>query len=234
MSPTQINPFAVTVDLVVLTIKNAEFAVLLVKRGSEPYRGRLALPGGFVEEVESFEQTARRELREETGVALRTVQSEQLGAYGDPRRDPRGRIVSVPYVVVGSDLPDPVAASEASSAAFYPLESGLARPRRLAFDHARIVHDAREQIRDRLEDTGLAVEFLPEEFTVAELRRVYEVGWGVPLDPRNFHRKVTSAEGFLVPTGKETRGERGRPAALYRPGKVSRLYPALLRSHAGS
>jgi 8-oxo-dGTP diphosphatase len=73
------------------------------------------------------------------------------------------------------------------------------------------------------------VEFLPEEFTVAELRRVYEVVWGVPLDPRNFHRKVTGAEGFLVATGKETRGERGRPAALYRAGQVRRLYPALVR-----
>jgi 8-oxo-dGTP diphosphatase len=229
MPPTQANPFAVTVDLVVLTIKNDELAVLLVKRGSEPYRGRLALPGGFVEELESLEQAARRELREETGVALQAVHSEQLGAYGDPRRDPRGRIVSVPYLIVDSDLPDPQAGSDASSAAFYSLDDVLARPRRLGFDHARILHDARERVRDKLEDTGLAVEFLPEEFTVAELRRVYEVVWGVLLDPRNFHRKVTGAEGFLVPTGKETRGERGRPAALYRAGQVRRLYPALVR-----
>jgi 8-oxo-dGTP diphosphatase len=227
--PTSSNPFALTVDLVVLTIKRDELVVLLVKRAAEPYRGRLALPGGFVEEVESLEQAARRELREETGVALQAVHREQLGAYGDPRRDPRGRVVSVAYLVVDSDLPDPQAATDASAAAFLPMESVLSRPRRLAFDHARILRDALERVRSELEDTALAVEFLPEEFTVADLRRVYEVVWGVSLDPRNFHRKVTGAEGFLLPTGKETRGERGRPAALYRPGPAERLYPAMLR-----
>src|SRR5215207_10021510 len=98
MRSTSSDPFAVTVDLVVLTIKHDELVVLLVKRGSEPYKGRLALPGGCVEEVESFEQAARRELREETGVALQAVYREQLAAYGDPRRDPRGRVVSVAYL----------------------------------------------------------------------------------------------------------------------------------------
>ena len=229
MRSSSSDPFAVTVDLVVLTIKHDELVVLLVKRGSEPYKGRLALPGGFVEEVESFEQAARRELREETGVALQAVYSEQLAAYGDPRRDPRGRVVSVAYLVVDSDLPDPQAASDASSAEFLPVQSLLARPRRLAFDHARILQDAVERVRNKIEDTALAVEFLPEEFTVADLRRVYEVVWALSLDPRNFHRKVTGADGFLVPTGKETRGDRGRPAALYRVGPAGRLYPALLR-----
>lgn len=229
MPPTRSNPFAVTVDLLLLTLREGALSVLLVKRGSEPFRGRLALPGGFVEEPESLEQAARRELREETGVALQSVHREQLGAYGDPRRDPRGRIVSVAYLVVDADFPDPQAGSDASDAQWYPVAELLGRPRRLAFDHVKILRDGIERVRERLEDSSLGVEFLPEEFTIADLRRVYEAVWDVPLDPRNFHRKLTSSDGFLVPTGREVQGERGRPAALYRSGPSARLHPALQR-----
>jgi 8-oxo-dGTP diphosphatase len=230
MPPTSDNPFAVTVDLALLTLRDGELSTLLVKRASEPHRGRLALPGGFVTEGESLEQAARRELQEEAGVSLQSVYREQLGAYGDPRRDPRGRVVSIAYLVVDADLPEPKAGSDAGAAGWYAVDEVLARPRRLAFDHARILRDALERVRDRLQDTSLAVEFLPEEFTVADLRRVYETVWDAELDPRNFHRKLTSSEGFLLPTGEEVQGDRGRPAALYRAGQNGRrLHPALLR-----
>lgn len=105
----------------------------------------------------------------------------------------------------------------------------LAAPRRLAFDHAAILRDGVERARAKLEYSSLATRFCQDEFTVAELRRVYETVWGTELDPRNFHRKVTGADGFLVPTGRRTNRDGGRPAELLRAGSASRLNPPILR-----
>jgi 8-oxo-dGTP diphosphatase len=99
----------------------------------------------------------------------------------------------------------------------------------MAFDHARILRDGVERARSKLEYTPLGAAFCPPEFTVAELRRVYEMVWGTPLDPRNFHRKVTGAEDFLIPTGTSTSRDGGRPARLYRPGPAEMLHPPMLR-----
>ena len=100
----------------------------------------------------------------------------------------------------------------------------------MAFDHRRIMLDGVERARAKLEYTSLGAAFCPPEFTVADLRRVYEIVWGRPLDPRNFHRKVTKAEGFLVPTGGTTTRDGGRPAKLYRRGPAELLHPPMLRS----
>lgn len=219
--------FAVTADLVVLTVRDNALNVLLVQRGSQPHRGRWALPGGFVLAEEDLPDAAGRELAEETGLAEPAGHLEQLASYGAPGRDPRGRVVTVAYLALLPDLPAPVAGTDAAAARWWPVAA--VRGDDLAFDHDRILADGIERARSKLEYTPLATAFCPPEFTIAALRAVYETVWGVALDPRNFHRKVTSTPGFVVPTGRATAGEPGRPAQLYRRGPATVLYPPMLR-----
>lgn len=223
-------PFAVTVDLVVLTVRDDALQALVVRRGTAPFEGRWALPGGFVHVDEDVAAAAERELAEETGLRLTDVHLEQLATYGEPRRDPRMRVVSVAHLALAADLPTPVAGSDAADARWRPVDALLGGSRRLAFDHDRILRDGVERARAKLEYTPLAASFCGEPFTVGELRRVYEVVWGRPIDPRNFHRKVTGAPGFLVETGETTTRQGGRPAQLYRVGDATLLVPPLLRS----
>lgn len=222
---------AVAVDLAVLTVRAEQLQILLVERGIEPFRGALALPGGFLASaLEDIEKAAFRELAEETGLAADGLHLEQLRTYGTPYRDPRRRVITVCYLAVVPNLPVPTAGGDASAARWVPVAEALAGP--LAFDHAQIIGDAVDRARAKLEYTTLATAFCPAEFTVTELRRVYEIVWGELLEPRNFHRKVTGAEGFLVPTGHKTIRQGGRPALLYRRGPASLLHPALLRSRS--
>jgi 8-oxo-dGTP diphosphatase len=216
--------FAVTVDLVVLTVREGGLHVLLVRRGCEPFLDAWALPGGFVLADEDLPTAARRELAEETGLAEPGGHLEQLGSYGAPERDPRGRVVTVAYLALLPDLPAPTAGTDAVEAQWRPVgDLGL------AFDHDRILADGVERARSKLEYTPLAAAFCPPEFTVAALRQVYEAVWGESLDPRNFHRKATSTPGFVAPTGEFTEGEPGRPARLYRRGDARVLNPPILR-----
>jgi 8-oxo-dGTP diphosphatase len=221
--------FAVAVDLVVLTIREDRLCALVVRRGIPPFRGRWALPGGFVHEDEDLPDAARRELVEETGLQDLPVHLEQLASYGAPGRDPRQRVVSVAYLALAAELPDPTAGTDAAEARWRPVSELVDGQRRLAFDHAEILADGVERARAKLEYSPLATAFCFEEFTVAELRQVYEVVWGHRLDPRNFHRKVTGSPGFLVATGKYTRRNGGRPAQLYRRGKATVLNPPISR-----
>jgi 8-oxo-dGTP diphosphatase len=221
--------FAVAVDLVVFTVREERLCVLVVRRGIPPYRGRWALPGGFVHEDEALVDAAERELAEETGLDDVAVHLEQLATYGDPRRDPRLRVVSVAYLAFAAALPEPEAGTDAADARWHPVADLLADRRRLAFDHDTILADGLERARAKLEYSPLATAFCADEFTVAELRRVYEVVWGTRLDPRNFHRKVTGADGFLVPTGRQTTRDGGRPAQLYRRGDATVLNPPITR-----
>jgi 8-oxo-dGTP diphosphatase len=215
-----------TVDLVVLTIRSGQLSALLVRRGKPPFKGRWALPGGFVEPDEDLRAAAERELAEETSVAgAATGHLEQLATYGAPRRDPRGRVITVAYLALLPDEPVVTAGSDATVAEWHEVTD----PPRLAFDHAQILGDGVERARSKLEYTALGAALCPPEFTVAQLRDVYEAVWGASLDPRNFHRKVTSTEGFVVPIGASTGGARGRPAQLYRRGPAETLYPPLLR-----
>jgi 8-oxo-dGTP diphosphatase len=217
-----------TVDLVILTVRGGRLQLLLVERGNEPFQGSLALPGGFLREGEGLLEAARRELREETGLGDDRLHLEEFRAYGAPDRDPRGRVVTLAYLALAPDLPIPVAGTDARRADWTPVESAMAC--RLAFDHNDIVRDAVEQARSELEYTTLATAFCTDTFTIGELRHVYEVVWGTSLDPRNFNRKVTRTEGFVVPTGERTTPETGRPAALYRRGEARTLYPPMLRT----
>ena len=221
---------ALAVDLVVLTIRHGELCALVIERGIEPFIGQPALPGGFVLSDEDLESAAERELREETGLAGLRVHLEQLGTYGRPDRDPRGRVVSVAYLALAPDLPTPTGGSDALEAMWLPVGNRQDPKNRLAFDHEILLADGIERARSKLEYTPLASSFCADEFTVAELRRVYEAVWGVELDPRNFHRKVTSTPGFVQPTGKRTTRDGGRPAQTYRAGDAKTLYPPLMRS----
>ncbi|WP_229796393.1 NUDIX hydrolase [Saccharothrix coeruleofusca] len=221
---------ALAVDLAVLTVRDGALQVMLVERGIEPYRGMLALPGGFLADTtEDVDRAAARELAEETGLDAAGLHLEQLRTYGEPGRDPRGRVVTVCYVAFVPGLAAPTAGGDARAAAWTPVDAVL-RPRaELAFDHKRILADAVERARSKLEYTTLAATFCAPEFTVTELRQVYETVWGQELDARNFHRKVTGVADFLVPTGTRTSGQGGRPAALYRRGPAHLLHPAMLR-----
>jgi 8-oxo-dGTP diphosphatase len=219
---------ALAVDIVLLTIRREQLHVLLINR-SVPKAGQLALPGGFVLPDEDLPGAALRELRDETSLQVDVRHLEQLQTYGHPGRDPRGRAVSVAYLAITSDLPEPQAGTDAIGASWHPVRRLLGRGS-LAFDHDTILANGVERARAKLEYTTLAAAFCQDDFTVAELRRVYEIMWGTQLDPRNFHRKLTSTD-FLEPTGETTPRDGGRPAALYRVRKDANgiMNPPLLR-----
>ena len=143
---------SVTVDLVWLARRQGRWQVLLVERGADPFAGRLALPGGYVDIDEDLEPAARRELAEETGLEAPSV-LEQLAAYGRPGRDPRGRTITVAYLAVsthtgdlaGEPSDDPVGGSDAAHAAWYDVDEMLRSADRLAFDHRQILADAADR-----------------------------------------------------------------------------------------
>lgn len=221
---------AVAVDLAVLTVRDGALQIMLVERGIDPYRGTLALPGGFLADPgEGLHAAAVRELAEETGLDASTLHLEQLGTYGEPERDPRQRVITVCYLAFVPELSAPTAGGDARAAAWIPTAVALHPETTLAFDHRMIIEDAVECVRTKLEYTTLAAAFCAPEFTVTDLRHVYEIAWGEQLDPRNFHRKVTGVEDFLVPTGAQTASHGGRPATLYRRGPAHLMHPAMLR-----
>lgn len=230
MSDSSWSPPAVlvAVDLVILTLRAAKLNVLLVERGVEPYRGEVALPGGFLNNAaEDLLAAAHRELAEEASLDGSLLHLEQLGAYGAPDRDPRGRVISVAYLAIAPGLPEPAAGTDAAGARWQPVDAVLAGRVRLAFDHRRIVEDGIERARAKLEHTVLATAFCGETFTISDLQHVYEAVWGVELDPRNFYRKVQGVDGFIVPDGQKA--TRGRPARLFKVGTRTVLHPPIVR-----
>ncbi|WP_157488926.1 NUDIX domain-containing protein [Pseudofrankia sp. DC12] len=221
---------SVTVDVVLLTLRSGRLCVLVIQRDEAPFTHYWALPGGFVGSDEDLDASARRQLADETGVTA-AGHLEQLYTYGDPGRDPRTRVVSVAYLALLPNLPQPEPGRRGQQARWWPVEDlGSPDGPTLAFDHPRIVADGVERARGKLEYTPMAAAFCEEPFTLADLRRVYEAAWGVSLDPPNFRRKVLSTPDFVVPVGavSSPRGG-GRPAQLYRRGSATALYPPLLR-----
>ena len=217
--PGHFPAFAVTVDVVILTMVDGVLQVLLVRRGQEPFRGMWATPGGFKRPDETLDQAARRELAEETGVDVPSLLT-QFGAYGDPGRDPRMNVVTVAYLAVLRDVGAIVAGTDAEHAALVPVSDVLEERIELAFDHLAVLRDAVDRVRVELEVSGIATAFVGATFTIAELRSVYEAIWGVQLDAANFRRSLVAEDGWVVPTGRTARPGPGggRPAALYRAG----------------
>jgi 8-oxo-dGTP diphosphatase len=200
---------ALATDCVVFGFDEGDLKVMLIKRGLEPFAGRWALPGGFVQAEETIDATARRELREETG--LHDVFLEQLYTFGDLKRDPRERVVSVAYYALVKLSDHRVkAASDAREARWFPAFS----PPRLAFDHAAILAVARQRLQGKVRYQPIGFELLPPKFTLSELQHLYEAVLGIELDKRNFRKKILKM-GLLV--GLEERTEAAhRPAQLFR------------------
>ena len=178
----------VTVDTVIFRMIEEKLNVLLVKRKYSPFQGEWAIPGGFVHEDETLEIAARRELAEETG--LKNVYMEQLYSFGDPERDPRGRVITITYLALLSSSGKLKASTDASDAKWFPVHS---LPK-LAFDHKRIHDYALERLRNKLEYTTAGFKLLPEKFTLPEIHSLYETILGKPLDSRNFARRMMSTE----------------------------------------
>lgn len=198
----------VAVDIVIFTIQSGVLKILLVKRKIEPYLGQHAIPGGFMHEDEDLDEAALRELREETGVT--DVYLEQLYSFGAPRRDPRGRVISVSYFALISADRTLSAGSDAAEATWWSMKE---LPR-LAFDHARILDYALERLRNKLEYTTVGFQLLPEKFTLVQLQEVYEAILDRKLDKRNFRRKMSLLK-ILKPL-KEYQPSARRPAQLFR------------------
>ncbi len=199
---------SVTADLVVFTIADDALKVLLVRREKPPFKGMWALPGGFVGIDEPLEIAALRELQEETGV--KDLYLEQLYTYGDPKRDPRGRVITVAYysLIKQTALH---AASDASDARWWPVG---ALPQ-LAFDHAEILAYGLARLRNKMGYTTVAFQLLPDQFTLSDLQRVYEIVLGKVFDKRNFRKKI-AALGILQQVREKKREGAHRPAQLYR------------------
>lgn len=208
---------AVTTDVVLFTIRDERLELLLIRRAGEPYRDHWALPGGFVDIDEDLDACALRELEEETGVT--GVYLEQLYTFGAPGRDPRERVISVAYyALVPPDRVNIRAASDARAVAWFQL----GRLPRLAFDHEQIVSMAHQRLVSKLQYSTIALQFMPENFTLGELQKVYETIMGETLDKRNFRKRVM-ALNCLKDTGQRRRNGNHRPARLYAvktPGRV--------------
>jgi len=201
---------SVTVDIVIFTIQNKELKVLLVKRGIEPFKGYWAIPGGFVREAESLEEAAKRELVEETNV--KDVYLEQLYTFGNPNRDPRGRVITVSYLaLINPDNLNLKASTDVSEARFFSF-SNLPK---LAFDHKDILSYALKRLKWKFEYTTVAFSLLPKKFTISRLQEIYEIVFNKKLDKRNFRKKL-----FLLDVLRE---EEMKTDVSHRPPKLYSL-----------
>jgi len=198
----------VTVDIVLFTISNGRLQVLLIRRLAEPFRGSYALPGGFVLPEESLDAAASRELSEETGVS--DVFLEQLYTFGQPKRDTRGRVITVAYFALVPNTEALKPGTDASAAGWFSVEE--LPP--LAFDHAEILTTAHTRLRNKLDYSNVGFELLPEKFTLTELQAVHEAILGTQLDKRNFRRKI--AQQDLLKPLKEFRATGRKPAQLFK------------------
>lgn len=209
---------AVTTDIVIFTIRNHELKVLLIKRALPPHKGEWALPGGSIRLEEGLEECARRELEEETGVS--GVYLEQLYSFGKPDRDPRERGITVAYyALIPSDKLKIKAASDAAGTSWF----GMQELPELAFDHQEILKLAQQRLVAKLDYSTIALQFMPQAFTLSELQQVYELISGEPVDKRNFRKRILSLN-LIRETGKERKAGAHRPARLYRVINRSRVH----------
>ena len=211
---------AVTVDCVIFGFtRDTTLEVLLIKRLDEPFKGRWAIPGGFVEMDETVEEAARRELEEETGVT--DVYLEQLYTFSEPKRDPRERVITVSHFALIREADVEVEhGSDAADAQWWRID----KLPRLAFDHSKILKVAIDRIRNKVRYEPLGFNLLPTEFSLSDLQRLYENILGRELDKRNFRKRIMAMEilkkkGMSKDTG-------GRPARLYKFNE--RRYKALV------
>ena len=192
---------AVTTDCVIFGFDGARLQVLLIERGIEPYKGKWAFPGGFLNMDESAEEGALRELQEETGLTGAYI--EQFACFSAPDRDPRERVITIPFFALVR-LQDVKAGDDAAKAKWFPLDEIP----QLAFDHDRILREAMTRLRERIHFKPVGFELLPEKFTMKELQMLYEAILDVKFERRNFAKKmlhyelVTQLDETVWPTAK--------------------------------
>lgn len=204
------NHYPISVDSVIFGYTEGELKVALIQRKKPPFLGEWAIPGGFMEGDEIVEETALRELKEETGI--KDVYLEQFHVFSQRGRDPRGPTITIAlFALIHSDRCHLVASADAARAQWWPAY----KVPQLAFDHNEIYDRALEALRVAMRTRPLAFELLPSEFTLTQLQDVYEQVFGIQLDKRNFRKKVAKME-FIQESGKKTLGERHRPAKLYK------------------
>jgi len=202
-----------TVDVVIFTVRDEQLHVLLVKRSEHPAKNQWALPGGFIdpEKDSCIEDCARRKLVEKT--AVQAPYLEQLKTYGSKERDPRGWTATTIYFALLASEALQLGGNQ-QDVRWVPIR-GDGVGFKLAFDHAKILADAVKRLRSKLEYTHIAVHLLPEEFTLPELQKIYEIILQEPLDKSSFRRRVVQADMLEELEGKLRDGS-GRPAQLYR------------------
>jgi len=200
---------ALTVDCVVFGLDD-ELKVMLIQRDIPPFEGSWALPGGFVHPDETLDEAAARELREETGIDGAFL--EQLYTFGEIKRDPRERVVTVSYfALVNLNEHRIEATTDARSAAWFCLDDLPT----LAFDHAKILEIAHQRLKGKVRYQPIGFELLPEKFTLGELQAMYEQILGKPLDKRNFRKKISKID-LLVDLNEVQKDVAHRAARLYK------------------
>lgn len=210
--PSQYKKMSVAVDLLVFTIEEDRLKLLMIEREEEPFAGKLALPGVFVGIDETLDAAAKRGIREETG--LKDIYFEQLYTFGDVKRDPRMRIISVSYMaLVPLEKLSFKAGKRTKDAYLVDVEELLASDRTVAFDHKNIISYARWRLANKVEYTLIAFHLVPEGFTLPNLQKVYEILLGKPLYKANFRKKISE---FIEETEFQTSGDAHRPSRIYR------------------
>lgn len=201
--------YPISVDSVIFGYTENKLKVALIERKNDPFKGMWAIPGGFMEDSETVEETALRELKEETGIS--DVYLEQFHVFNKPGRDPRGPTITIAlFALINSSKCPLIASKDAKKAKWWPAYQIPS----LAFDHSEIYQKALEALRVAFRTKPLAFELLPKEFTLTQLQNLYEQVFEISLDKRNFRKRVAKM-AFIKATGGKTEGKRHRPALLY-------------------
>lgn len=198
---------AVTTDCVIFSFDGENLKVLLIQRGNEPYKGKWAFPGGFLQPCESAEIGALRELKEETG--LQPTYIEQFHAYSEPDRDPRERVITIAFYALVR-LQEVSGGDDAADARWFPVNDIP----QLAFDHDIILRDALARLRERIHFHPIGYDLLPDKFTIKELQTLYEAVLGVRFDRHNFTKKMLRLD-ILTELNETVRSTPKREANLY-------------------
>ena len=203
---------SVAVDLLVFTVEDDRLKILLIERSEDPFKNALALPGVFVGVNETLDEAARRGIKEETG--LKDIYFEQLYTFGEVKRDPRMRIISVAYMaLVPVEKLDYIAGERTVNAGLFDVEGLLASKKKMAFDHKDILKYARWRLANKAEYTDIAFHLVGEEFTLPALQKVFEILLGKSLYKANFRKKVAP---MIEETEFVTSGDKHRPSRFYR------------------
>lgn len=201
---------SVTVDILLFTVLNGELKILLIKRNLTPFKGSWALPGGFVRQGESLDEAAKRELEEEGNV--KDIYLEQLYTFGEPKRDPRFRVITVTYLALADSSNWSIhSGGDAVEATLHPFNKLPS----LAFDHRKIIDYGLERLKAKVTYSNVVMGLLPDHFTLTDLQKKHEIILGYQIDKRNFRKKML-ASGLIEATGEKSDGKAHRPAAYYK------------------